>query len=72
MNELRLTLLRHYGKLSMTAEKLGVQPASVTTWLESSPRNMLKHLPELHAQTGISYADWITMVLEREREIHNG
>ena len=71
MNELRLTLLRHYGKLSGTASSLGVQPAAVKSWLDASHRNMLKHLPELRTQTGLTYEEIVDLVLERESELLN-
>lgn len=69
MNELHLIILKHYGHVSGCAKDLDLQPATVKNWIDNSPRNLLKHLPEISKKTQLPYSDVIDLVLARETEI---
>jgi|DEB0MinimDraft_6_1074348.scaffolds.fasta_scaffold257268_2 hypothetical protein len=69
MNDLKLTILKHFTHVKMCAEHLNVEPATVKHWIDNAPRNLLKHLPEISTATDMSYDEIVRLVLQRETEI---
>lgn len=69
MNDLRLTILKHFTHVKGCADLLDVEPATVKHWIDTAPRNLLKHLPEISVATKMPYDDIVRLVLQRETEI---
>ena len=38
---------KHYGSQLRMSEKLGISNQTVTNWMKTNPRGMLKYLPEI-------------------------
>lgn len=53
------------------SDKLSINEATVRSWCEARPRNMMKHLPEISTQCDASYAEIVAEVMERESELNN-
>jgi len=68
MNNIKLFLLRNYKSLDKAAETLNVTQRTITNWCSRSPRNMLKHIPEISKTCGAPFAEIIEEVLICERE----
>jgi hypothetical protein len=68
MNNIKLFLIRNFGSIERAALHLDVTGATVRNWCGQRPRNMLKHLPEIHETTGVSYGEIIEEVMTCERE----
>jgi hypothetical protein len=68
MNNIKLFLLRNYTSIDKAAKSLNVNPKTVSNWCGGSPRNMLKHLPEISQTCGAPFAEIIEEVLICERE----
>lgn len=68
MNNIKLFLVRNYGSLEKAAYQLEVTGATVRSWCNLRPRNMLKHIPEISEQTGANYAEIVEEVLICEEE----
>tara|TARA_R100000951_G_scaffold28864_1_gene24759 strand:+ start:2130 stop:2345 length:216 start_codon:yes stop_codon:yes gene_type:complete len=71
MNNLKIFLLRNYGSMRKVSDKLSINEATVRSWCEARPRNMMKHLPEISTQCDASYAEIVAEVMERESELNN-
>ena len=44
MNNLKIFLLRNYGSMKNVGEELRLNEATVRSWCEARPRNMMKYL----------------------------
>lgn len=69
MNDLKLTILKHFTHVKACAETLNVEPATVKHWIDKAPRNLLKYLPEISSATDMKYDALVDLVLQREQEI---
>ena len=68
MNNIKLFLVRNYGSTLSAAETLDVTPNTVRNWCGRSPRNILKHLPEISQTCGATYAEIVEEVLLCEKD----
>ena len=59
---------KHYGSNIKLADDLGISNQTVTNWLKSNPRGMLKYLPEIvtYADTTERQVVWEVMLHEKE------
>ena len=71
MNNLKIFLLRNYGSMRKVSDELRINEATVRSWCEARPRNMMKYLPEISTQCDASYAEIVAEVMERESELNN-
>jgi len=71
MNNLKIFLLKNYGSMKNVGEQLGLNDATVRSWCEARPRNMMKYLPEISIQCEATYAEIVAEVMERDSELNN-
>mgnify|MGYP003639608216 FL=1 len=50
--------------------ELRLNEATVRSWCEARPRNMMKYLPEISKQCEATFAEIIAEVMERESELN--
>ena len=67
MNNIKLFLVKNYGSLEKAAHALDVTGATVRSWCDTRPRNMLKHIPEISTHTGATYAEIVLEVMDCEK-----
>ena len=70
MNNLKIFLLRNYGSMKNVGNELRLNEATVRSWCEARPRNMMKYLPEISKQCEATFAEIIAEVMERESELN--
>lgn len=58
-----MILMRLYGSQRKMALELGVTPATIGNW-KSDRSQMLKFLPRIHDQTGLSIATLYELIME--------
>lgn len=68
-NSLKGWVYAHYGDLSKMAEHLGLDVSTISHWVRSNPRNMLRFIPEIRKQTGQTADQIVLAVMERLEEI---
>ena len=49
---MRYFIKKHYGTQLKMSKQLGISNQTVTNWIKSNPRGMLKYIPEI-----VTYAD---------------
>ena len=70
MNNLKIFLLRNYGNMKTVSDRLNINEATVRSWCDARPRNMLKHIPEISTQCDATFAEIIAEVMERDSELN--
>ena len=71
MNNLKIFLLKNYGSMKNAGEELRLNEATVRSWCEARPRNMMKYLPEISKQCDATFAEIVAEVMERDSELNN-
>lgn len=69
-NSLKGWVYTHFGDFSKMAEALGLDVSTISHWVRSNPRNMLRFIPEIRKFTKQNADDIIEAILKRESEIH--
>ena len=60
---------KHYGSNIKMADDLGISNQTVTNWLKSNPRGMLKYLPEIVSKVDTTERQVVWEVMLHEKEI---
>ena len=60
---------KHYGSNVNMAKELGITNQTVTNWLKSNPRGMLKYLPEIVQKINITERQLVWEVMFHEEMI---
>ena len=60
---------KHYGSNIKMANDLGISNQTVTNWLKSNPRGMLKYLPEIVSKVDTTERQIVWEVMLHEKEI---
>ena len=60
---------KHYGSNIKMADDLGISNQTVTNWLKSNPRGMLKYLPEIVSKVDTTERQIVWEVMLHEKEI---
>jgi len=60
---------KHYGSNVKLADDLGISNQTVTNWLKSNPRGMLKYLPEIVSKVDTTERQIVWEVMLHEKEI---
>ena len=68
-NPLKGFIYQHFGNYQDLARHLRVSTSTVTDWVGTCPRNMLKYLPELTELADVDYAEVVEAVMRREQQI---
>jgi hypothetical protein len=71
MNNLKIFLLKNYGSIQNVGDELRLNEATIRSWYDYRPRNMMKYLPEISKQCEATYAEIVAEVMEREKELNN-
>lgn len=68
-NTLRGLIYAHFGGYQQLALHLQLSTSTVSQWVHTTPRNLLKYLPEVCRDRQLSYEEVINAVEAREQEI---
>ena len=60
---------KHYGSNIKMADDLGISNQTVTNWIKSNPRGMLKYLPEIVSKVDTTERQIVWEVMLHEKEI---
>ena len=60
---------KHYGSNIKMAMDLGISNQTVTNWIKSNPRGMLKYLPEIVSKVDTTERQIVWEVMLHEKEI---
>tara|TARA_R110002111_G_scaffold17689_2_gene44060 strand:+ start:2918 stop:3127 length:210 start_codon:yes stop_codon:yes gene_type:complete len=60
---------KHYGSNVKLADDLGISNQTVTNWIKSNPRGMLKYLPEIVSKVDTTERQIVWEVMLHEKEI---
>ena len=60
---------KHYGSNVKMAMDLGISNQTVTNWIKSNPRGMLKYLPEIVSKVDTTERQIVWEVMLHEKEI---
>jgi predicted transcriptional regulator len=60
---------KHYGSNVRMAQQLGITNQTVSNWLKSNPRGMLKYLPEIVKTSNTTESQVMWEVMFREKEL---
>lgn len=60
---------KHYGSNIKMANDLGISNQTVTNWIKSNPRGMLKYLPEIVSKVDTTERQIVWEVMLHEKEI---
>ena len=60
---------KHYGSNVKLADDLGISNQTVTNWIKSNPRGMLKYLPEIVSKVDTTERQVVWEVMLHEKEI---
>ena len=64
-------ICKHYGSLDKCAEELNVGRSTVYRWVQSNPRGILLHAPEILRDKDTTALTLISEVVFREGELAN-
>ena len=64
-------ICKHYGSLDKCAEELNVGRSTVYRWVQSNPRGILLHAPEILRDKDTTALSLISEVVFREGELTN-
>ena len=56
--------------MKTVSDRLNINEATVRSWCDARPRNMLKHIPEISTQCDANYAEIVAEVMERDSELN--
>ena len=70
MNTLKTFIKEHYHSNYKMAKGLGVTPQTIGKWVMKSPRGLLKYLPEILDDTGLSSDYVMKIVTTTEYELN--
>jgi len=70
MNNLKIFLLKNYGSIKNAGYELRLNEATVRSWYDYRPRNMMKYLPEISKQCDATFAEIVGEVMERESNLN--
>ncbi len=62
-------LVKHYGSLEECADELKVGRSTVYRWIQSNPRGILFHAPEILRDKNTVALELITEVVAREQKL---
>ena len=71
MNNLKIFLLKNYGSIKNAGDELRLNEATVRSWYDYRPRNMMKYLPEISKQCDATFAEIVGEVMDRDGQLNN-
>jgi len=66
-NPLKGLICEHFGSYQHLARHLNLSTSTVADWVRSCPRNILKYMPEITEETGITADALLDAVIEQEK-----
>lgn len=71
LSDMKKFIKKTYGSNVRMAKELGISPQTVTNWISSNPRGMLRHAPEIVANTNTTYHKLAMEVLYHEEYLRS-
>lgn len=69
---MRRFIKKHYGTQLKMSEKLGISNQTVTNWMKTNPRGMLKYLPEIVSSVDTTEREVVWEVMYHEKNLTDG
>jgi len=66
---MRQFIKKHYGTQLRMSKQLGVSNQTVTNWMKSNPRGMLKYIPEIVSGVDTTEREVVWEVMFHEKDI---
>ena len=63
---MRKFIKKHYGTQLRMSEQLGISNQTVTNWMKSNPRGMLKYIPEIVSKVDTTEREVVWEVMFQE------
>jgi len=63
---MRKFIKKHYGTQLSMSKQLGISNQTVTNWMESNPRGMLKYIPEIVSKVDTTEREVVWEVMFQE------
>ena len=69
---MRRFIKKHYGSQLSMSKKLGITNQTITNWMKTNPREMLKYLPEIVSSADTTEREVVWEVMYHEKTITDG
>ena len=69
---MRHFIKKHYGTQLKMSEKLGISNQTITNWMKTNPRGMLKYIPEIVSTVDTTEREIVWEVMYHEKNIIDG
>tara|TARA_R110000824_G_scaffold182929_2_gene363934 strand:+ start:656 stop:865 length:210 start_codon:yes stop_codon:yes gene_type:complete len=69
---MRQFIKKHYGSQLRMSEKLGISNQTITNWMKTNPRGMLKYIPEIVSTVDTTEREIVWEVMYHEKNIIDG
>ena len=69
---MRRFIKKHYGSQLSMSKKLGITNQTITNWMKTNPRGMLKYLPEIVSLADTTEREVVWEVMYHEKTITDG
>ena len=66
---MRSFIKKHYGTQLRMSKQLGISNQTVTNWMKSNPRGMLKYIPEIVSKVDTTEREIVWEVMFHEKTI---
>jgi len=66
---MRKFIKKHYGTQLSMSKQLGISNQTVTNWMKSNPRGMLKYIPEIVAKVDATEREVVWEVMFQEETL---
>ena len=66
---MRQFIKKHYGSQLSMSKKLGITNQTITNWMKTNPRGMLKYLPEIASSADTTEREVVWEVMYHEKEM---
>jgi hypothetical protein len=69
---MRQFIKKHFGTQLNMSNSLGISNQTITNWVKTNPRGMLKYIPEIVSSADTTEREVVWEVMFHEKKITNG
>tara|TARA_R110002012_G_scaffold320661_1_gene544911 strand:+ start:388 stop:597 length:210 start_codon:yes stop_codon:yes gene_type:complete len=69
---MRQFIKKHFGTQLNMSNTLGISNQTITNWVKTNPRGMLKYIPEIVSRADTTEREVVWEVMFHEKKITNG